>query len=31
MMKEAARVEANRVVVAEERGCRCGGMALWNL
>lgn len=27
MMKEAARVEAKRVVVAEERGCRCGGMS----
>ncbi len=29
MMKEAARVEAKRVVVAEERGCRWGGMAIW--
>jgi hypothetical protein len=30
-MKEAARVEANRVVVAEERGWRCGGILdeLW--
>lgn len=26
MMKEAARVEAKRVVVAEERGWRCGGI-----
>lgn len=26
MMKEAARVEAKRVVVAEERGWRWGGM-----
>ena len=26
MMKDAARVEAKRVVVAEERGCRCGGI-----
>lgn len=31
MMKEAARVEAKRVVVAEERGWRCGGILgeLW--
>ena len=31
MMKEAARVEAKRVVVAEERGWRCGGMSLADL
>lgn len=26
IMKDAARVDAKRVVVAEERGCRCGGI-----
>jgi hypothetical protein len=31
MMKDAARVEAKRVVVAEERGWRCGGMSFISL